>query len=297
MSILIAGATGFVGKHITLALQRRTGRVRALVRSGPANPKASELITAGVEIATGDLTDASTIAQACAGIATVVCTATTMPTGADDGLRRVDHDGVLALIDSAERAGARTFVYTSYSGGIEVDCPLRTAKRDCETRLRQSAMDVVILRPTYFMEMWLGPHLGFDPLNGRARIYGDGHGKVSYISALDVADIAVAAAVKPTGKEKILEMGGPEPLSQLDAVRIFERTLGTTCRLDFVPMAALKQQHLSTDPLEKTFGALMSAYAEGDAIAGAIETAADYGVTLHTVSDYATSVGAHRAAV
>ena len=297
MSILVAGATGFVGKHIALALQGKTGRVRALVRGGAANPKASELVIAGIKIATGDLTEPPTLANACAGIDTVICTATTMPTGVDDGLRRVDHDGVLALIDAAERAGVKKFVYTSYSGNIETDCPLRTAKRDCEARLRQSAMDVVILRPTYFMEMWLGPHLGFDPLHGTARIYGDGQGKVSYISALDVADMAVAAAVKPTGKETTLEMGGPEALSQLDAVRIFERTLGTTCRLEFVPLDALRRQHLSTDPLEKTFGALMSAYAEGDVIAGATETAAEYGVALHTVSDYATSVAAHRAGV
>jgi NADH dehydrogenase len=297
MSILIAGATGFVGKQVALALQDTTGSVRALVRSGASNQNASELIAAGVEIASGDLTEPPTLANACVGIDTVVCTATTMPTGADDGLRRVDHDGVLALIDAAERAGAKKFVYTSYSGNIEIDCPLRTAKRDCETRLRQSAMDVVILRPTYFMEMWLGPHLGFDPLHGTARIYGDGRGKVSYISALDVAEIAVAAALKPTGKETILEMGGPEALSQLDAVRIFEQVLGTTCRLEFVPPDALRQQHLSNDPLQKTFSALMLEYADGDVIAGDTETANEYGVTLRTLADYATSVAASRAGV
>lgn len=297
MSILISGATGFVGKQIALSLQRKTGRVRGLARDGASNPKASDLLTAGVEIVTGDLTEPATLGNACVGVETVICTATTMPTGVDDGLRRVDHDGVLALIDAADRAGVKKFVYTSYSGNIEIDCPLRTAKRDCETRLRQSGMDVVILRPSYFMEMWLGPHLGFDPLNAMARVYGDGTGKVSYISALDVADFAVTAALKPTPKETVLEMGGPEALSQLDAVRIFEKILGTTCRLEFVPVEALKQQHLSTDPLQKTFGALMLAYAEGDVIHGAAATAGEYGIALRTVSEYATSVAAQRAAV
>jgi len=294
MSILIAGATGLVGKQIALALQGKTGHVRGLVRGGASHPKASDLVAAGIEIAIGDLREPSTLARACVGVDTVVCTATTMPTGADDGLRRVDHDGVLALIDAAERAAVKKFVYTSYSGNIEIDCPLRTAKRDCEARLRQSGMDVVILRPTYFMELWLGPLLGFDPLNGTARIYGDGNGNVSYVSALDVAEFAVAAALKPMPKETILEIGGPEALSQLDAVRSFERVLGTTCRLEFVPIEALRQQHLSSDPLEKTFGALMLAYADGDVIAGAAETAAEYGIALRTLSDYATSVAAAR---
>jgi len=110
MPTLVVGATGFVGQQVALALQRRTGGVRGLVRGGTSNPKAAQLIAAGVQIATGDLRRPDTLAGACAGIDTVVCTATTMPTGADDGLRRVDHEGVLALIDAAERAGVKTFV-------------------------------------------------------------------------------------------------------------------------------------------------------------------------------------------
>jgi NADH dehydrogenase len=297
MTTLVAGATGLVGKQIALGLQRRRTDVRALVRSGSSNPKAAELVSAHVQIAAGDLTQPRTLTDACAGIDAVICTATTMPTGADDGLRRVDHDGVLALIAAAERAGVKKFVYTSYSGNIEIDCPLRTAKRDCEDLLRQSKMDVVILRPSYFMEVWLGPHTGFDPLNGTARIYGSGEGKVSYISALDVAELAVSAALKATGKETILEMGGPEPLSQLDAVRIFENALGTKCRLDFVPVDAIRQQHLSTDPVEKTFGALMLAYANGDVIPGASAVARAYGVALTSVSDYAAALRARSADV
>jgi hypothetical protein len=51
-------------------------------------------------------------------------------------------------------------------------------------------MQAIILRPSYFMEMWLSPHLGFDPEKGTARIYGSGDAKASYISAFDVAEFA-----------------------------------------------------------------------------------------------------------
>jgi uncharacterized protein YbjT (DUF2867 family) len=297
MRTLIVGATGSVGQQVALDLQRRTGSVRGLVRGGTSNPRASELVAAGVEIAPGDLTRPDTLADACADIDTVVCTATTMPTGADDGLRRVDHDGVLALIDAADRTGVKKFVYTSYTGNIRVDCPLHTAKRGCEARLLDSRMAPVILRPSYFMEMWLGPHLGVDPLHGSARIYGDGNGKVSYISAANVAEIAAAAALRSTSEPVILEMGGPEPLSQLDAVRILDQALGTTCLLEFVPLEALRQQHLSADPLQKSFAALMLGYAQGDVISGAKAVADEYGVELRSVSDYANSLRAQRASV
>lgn len=297
MFTLVAGATGFVGQQIALALQRKTGRVRALVRGGGSNPKANNLASAGIEIVAGDLTSPDTLAHACAGVETVVCTATAMPTGADDGLRRVDRDGVLALIHAADRAGVKKFVYTSYSGNIRTDCPLHTAKRDCEARLLETGMDVVILRPSYFMEVWLGPALGFDPIGGTVRIYGTGERPVSYISAFDVAQIGVAAALRRTGKQAILEIGGPEPVSQLDAVRIFESLLGTTCQLEFVPLEALEQQHLSPDPLQKTFAALMISCAQGDVIPGAAALGREYGVALRSVSDYASKVRAQHAAV
>jgi len=212
-----------------------------------------------------------------------------MPHSTGDGLRRVDHDGTLALIDSAERAGVRHFVYTSYSGNIRVDSPLETAKRACEKRLLSSKMRVTVLRPSYFMEVWLSPALGCDPANGRARIYGTGDAKVSYISVPDVVAFALAVAAWPSHPSAILEMGGPEPLSQLDAVGILERTLATRVALDRVPVATLEEQHRSSDPLEKTFAALMISYAQGDAIPGAVETARRYGVTLHSVSEYAAT--------
>lgn len=288
MTILVAGSTGFVGSEIALRLQQRKARVRALVRGGAANPKAQRLQDAGVEIVDGDLTLPETLATACAGVDTVVTTATSMPTGANDGLRRVDHDGAVALIAAAERAGGQKFVYTSYSGNIREDSPLESAKRECENRLLESAMQAVILRPSYFMEMWLSPALGFDPANGTARIYGSGEEKVSYISAFDVVEFAVAAAIGDRAEENtILEMGGPEALSQLDVVQLFEKELDRKLNVSHVPVEAFQEQQRSTDPLQKTFAALMLAYAKGDVIAGARDLAEKYGINLRSVADYA----------
>ena len=284
---LVVGATGLVGQQIALGLRRRGRSVRALVRGGAHHEKARPLIAAGIEIADADLTKPETLPAACAGVETVLCTATSMPHGKDDGLRRVDHDGILTLIDAAERSGVQHFVYTSYSGNIREDSPLETAKRDCEKHLLVSNMRGTILRPSYFMEMWLSPALGFDPANRSARVYGSGEAKVSYISFHDVVAFALAVAANPSHPSAILEMGGPEPLSQFEAVAIFERLLGRKCELERVPLAALEDQHRSADPLQKTFAALMIGYAKGDAIPGSLETARQYGVTLHSVSDHA----------
>ena len=286
---LVVGATGLVGQQVALSLGQRGHQVRAMVRGGRNHEKAKPLISAGIDIFDADLTKHQTLPSACTGIETVVCTATSMPHGREDGLHRVDHDGVLALIENAERAGVRHFIYTSYSGNIREESPLETAKRSCENRLLSGRMCATILRPSYFSEVWLSPALGFDPANGRARIYGTGDAKVSYISPSDVAAFAVAVADKSVDKSVVLEMGGPEPLSQLDAVRIFERHFAKKIDLDYVPIAALEEQGRSSDPLQKTFAALMLAYAKGDAIPGSLETARSYGITLHSVSDYVST--------
>jgi uncharacterized protein YbjT (DUF2867 family) len=282
MPILVAGATGFVGGEVAFLLQQRGQRTRGLVRDGMMHPKALHLQDAGIQVVNGDLTLPESLAAACQGVDTVVSTVTSMPSGANDGLRRVDHEGTLALIAAAERAGVKRFVYVSYSGNVREDSPLETAKRDCENRLLHGEMQAIILRPSYFMEVWLSPALGFDPRNGSARIYGSGEAKVSYISALDVAEFAVAAATRG-----YRELGGPDDLSQLEVVRIFEQALGKKTKLDFLPAEAIAEQHRSSDPLQKTFAALMLAYAKGDVVGGTGARAEEYRIVLRSVAEYA----------
>jgi uncharacterized protein YbjT (DUF2867 family) len=289
MSILVVGATGFVGGEIARKLAEQDHKVAGLVRGGSAHPKANSLLSAGIEIVAGDLCSPETLVHAVKNSETVVCTATSMPSATDNGLQKVDHDGTLALIEVAERQGVKKFVYVSYSGNICEESPLETAKRECEHRLLASGMEAVILRPSYFMEMWLSPALGFDPANGSARIYGSGNAKVSYISALNVADFGVVATLRQYGeKNAILEMGGSEPLSQLEAVRIFEEALNRKCKVDHVPTESLQTQHQSSDPLQKTFGALTLAYSKGDVVEGAVAIARQHGVVLRSVAEYAS---------
>ena len=288
MSILIVGGTGRVGGAAALTLARRGHIVKALVRGGRNHPGSKPLLDSHVQVIDGDLRQNQTLGFALSGIETVICSATAMPNAPGYALQKVDHDGTLALIEMAEAHAVKRFIYVSYSTNIRWDSPLETAKRDCEESLLRSKMETVILRPSFFMEAWLSPMLGFDPAAGSVRIYGAGESKVSYISTANVADFAVNVA---TGelyqKNKILELGGPEDLSQLEAVNIFESALGRKMKLDFVPLEALQAQHESRDPLQKTFAALMLAYAGGDVVLNAISTARRHGVRLRTVSEYA----------
>ncbi len=137
------------------------------------------------------------------------------------------------------------------------------------------------------MEVWLSPVLGFDYPNAKATIYGDGNNKISWIAIKDVASFAVAVLDNPAATNKIIELGGPEALSPLEAVNIFETTKGTKFVLQFVPMEALKaQRDAAQDPLSESFATLMLGVVNGSEI-DMKNTLDDFPIKLTSVIDYA----------
>jgi uncharacterized protein YbjT (DUF2867 family) len=285
--ILVAGSTGHVGGEVCRLLLSQGHAVRALVRTTADPQKVAALRALGAEIVEGDLRQPATLTAASAGASAVVSTASA--TGApapDNSVLDVDGDGQTALIDAAAAAGVGHFVFISFSGNIEVDTPIRTAKRGAEARLRQSGMRYTILRPTAFMEAWLSPILGFDVPNGQVVVYGSGGAPVSYISFSDVAQFAVLALGNPAAWHATIELGGPEAVTALQAVRIAEAVTGRSIEVQQVPEAALVAQYESADdPMQKSFLGLTLALSRGDAIDMA-PVLRQFPVRLRTVRDF-----------
>jgi uncharacterized protein YbjT (DUF2867 family) len=100
-----------------------------------------------------------------------------------------------------------------------------------------------------------------------AVIYGSGSHKISWISFQDVAKFAVAALDPRLAPNAIVELGGPEALSPLEAVRLAEQVVGKPIEVQHVPEEALRAQHgAATDSLQQSFAGLMLYYAGGDVI-------------------------------
>ena len=298
--ILVAGATGYLGGEICRRLTTAGRPVRALVRKTSDPSIVARLRELGADIAEGDVRDPASLERACRGATAVVSTVTTTRTRQPgDSLAATDEQGQLALVEAAESARVDRFVYVSFSGGVGGDDALTHAKRAVEERLARGRMRWTILRPTCFMEVWLSPALGFDFPNARATIYGSGNGKMSWVSLGDVAAFAVMALDNPDMDDRAIELGGPEALSPLEVVRIFEEIGGRRFELQHVPEEALRAQAAgATDPMERAFATLMLGYASGDEIP-MDETIRRYPLTLTSVRDYARaalSQGAARSA-
>lgn len=290
---LVIGATGMVGGEICRLLTAGGKPVRAMVRASSDQAKVQQLKDLGVTLVHGDLRDSSTLGPALKGVNAVITTISSMPfsyVAGENDIRSVDLAGMTTLIDNAGTTGVKHFIYTSFSGQLDLDFPLRNAKRSVEKHLQESGMVYTILRPSCFMEVWLTAAVGFDVANAKAQLCGDGTKPVSYISQKDVARFAIASLDNPAAKNATLELGGPEQISQLAAVKIFEELTGRQFKKQSIPEKALQSQRdEATDPMQESFAALMLCVAHGDPIdmENVLQT---FPIKLTTVREYARSV-------
>jgi uncharacterized protein YbjT (DUF2867 family) len=284
---LVVGATGLLGSEICRLLAAGGKPVRALVRPTSDQNKLAQLESLNVEIARGDLKDRSSLEAACRGANAVISTASsTLSRQEGDSIQTVDLEGQLNLIDAAKAANVSRFVLISFPP-VDVEFPLQTAKRSVEEHLKTSGLTFTILQPTFFMEVWLSPHLGFDAVNGKARVYGSGANKMSWISFKDVAKFAVASLDNAQARNAVIKLGGPEALSPLEVVRIFEELQGRKFDVEHVPEEALRQQReTASDPLQQSFAGLMLYYSRGDVI-DMRDTLDKFSVQLSSVRDFA----------
>lgn len=289
--ILVVGATGLLGEEICQRLRARGLAVRALARQ-TANPARLEALRgAGVDLCWGDLKDAGSLRDACFGADAVISTASSTFSRQDgDSIETVDRAGQLSLIATARAAGVEHFTFVSLARNPVRESPLTRAKAEVERALADSGMGYTILAGNYFMEIWLSPALGFDYGQRKVVLFGEGRALITWVSYRDVAEVAVRAHLTPGARNRILEVGGPQDLSPLEVVRIFEEVSGVPFERQFVPEEALLAQldHAS-DPLSETIVKLQLEYVHGCPM-NTSETLRLMPMEMTSVAQYAAAV-------
>jgi len=193
------------------------------------------------------------------------------------------------LVRAATQAGVRHFIFISFPA-VGVEFALQSAKRSVEKALAESGLAYTILQPTFFTEIWLSPAVGFDAANASATIYGDGQNKISFISYADVARFAAASVDNLGAHNKVIKLGGPEPLSPSEVVSIFEEVGGRKFDTSHVLEETLQAQRAAApDSLKEAFAALMIYYARGEAVdmSLAFDVFPVKGADLTSVRDFA----------
>ena len=137
--IAVAGATGNLGKRIVRALHAQGADVLALARKGVAEDKMNELRSLGAKVAIVDMSSASEIGKACAGVACVV--------SALQGLRDVIVDTQSVLLSAAIAAGVPRFIPSDYSIDFSKEPPGENRSFDLRREFHQR-LDVAPIKST-----------------------------------------------------------------------------------------------------------------------------------------------------
>ncbi|HET7232403.1 MAG TPA: SDR family oxidoreductase [Longimicrobium sp.] len=254
--VLVAGASGQLGRHVVDELRRRGYRVRALSRR-------PERLTGPVDEAVrGDLLDPASLGAACEGVDVIFsCAGSSMDLNDlrdRRGPLEVDWGGNRNLLAAARGAGVRRFVYVSVFGGQAMrHLEYTDAHERFVDELAGSGIDHAIIRPTGFFSFF--GEITKMARRGRGIVIGSGEARTNPIHEADLA-LVCADAVAAGPRE--VPAGGPETLTRAEIVRVAFRALGREPRLTRVPPGFFRAAGAVTKPLNRRLAALLAFGAE-----------------------------------
>jgi uncharacterized protein YbjT (DUF2867 family) len=234
--ILVVGGTGTLGSRVVRRLLDGGVPVRVMTRD-PS--RADGLRAPHGQLVVGDLTDAGSLAAACAGATRILLAAHGFIGRGRYDSARVDGVGHRALIDAAARARVERLVYVSALGAA-ADHPVdffRT-KFATEQYLAASGLAHVILRPSAFMEFHAHELIGKAVLAGKpARLIGSGTKPRNFVSADDVALLAVRALTADDMDGETIAIGAPGNFSNRQVAELYAQAAGMSLRVSSLPTA------------------------------------------------------------
>ena len=146
--VFITGGTGYLGRPLISALLDRGHEVRALVRPGSENK-----LPAGCTAIVGDALDSTSYVSEIPPAETfvqLVGVSHPSPSKAAQ-FRAIDLASGRGAIQAAVQAGVQHFVYLSVAHPAPLMKAYIEVRMECEAMLRQTSMNVTIVRPWYVL--------------------------------------------------------------------------------------------------------------------------------------------------
>ncbi|MCB5169620.1 NAD-dependent epimerase/dehydratase family protein [Streptomyces bambusae] len=230
-SIMITGASGFIGSHVARAAAGRTAALTLMShRRPPAVPR-----SAGVRTVTADLAAPHTLQGTCEGVDVLIHCASQIG-GTPEANEAVNARGTEALVAEARRAGVSRIVHLStasvygrgtFIGARAEDLVRRPGSPTSQTRA--AAEDTVlaaggtVLRPHIVHgegDVWVVPVIAGAMRALRHEVVG-GEALLSVVSAAELARLLLGAALAPAGalSARVYHAVHPEPVSAARLLR------------------------------------------------------------------------------
>jgi len=237
MKVFVTGGTGFIGTQIVRALRAQDTAVRALVRT-PA--RGAKLAGWGAELATGDVTDATSLRAAMKGSTHVVHLVAILK-GKPEDFERVMTEGFRNVLTAARDEGAQRVVLMSALGTSETSkevVPYFRAKWAMEQDVKSSGLEHVIFRPSFVFGRDGGALPTFVKqvkLSPVVTVIGPGEQRSQPIWIDDVAAYFAKAVELPQAANRTFELGGPDTVTWNELYERIAQAVGKRRRLVHVP--------------------------------------------------------------
>lgn len=256
--VLIAGATGYLGKYAVKAFKERGYWIRVLTRSrqrllqpGPFTAPALDEVDMD-EIFVGEVARPETLEGLMEGIDLVYSSVGI--SRQRDGLTfdQVDYQCNRNLIDLAMTANIKRFLYVSMEGAENLmHLTITQAHEKVVADLKASGMEYRIVRPCgYFSDMGVLYEMA---RKGRSFLIGEGTNLMNPIHGQDLAKVCVDAA---EGEEREVAAGGPDIMTQREAAELAFEVTGKPVRITIIPLWLARSAVKLIKILSKQFGDL-----------------------------------------
>jgi uncharacterized protein YbjT (DUF2867 family) len=229
MTYLITGATGDIGSRITERLLARGIRPRIFVRNAE---KARARFTDRVEIAVGDLSDPSSLANALAGIDALFLV--------NSGPEIANRDAIAA--SAAKTAGVKHLVKLS-SMDARQNVGTGAWHAQGESAIRASGIAFTFVQPSGFMSNALGWAASIKSESIVSAPTGDG--QIAFIHPQDIAAVATEALTSPAFLGMSLPITGPQALKYSEMTATLAAAIGRP--LTFRPISEEQERQQMTE--------------------------------------------------
>jgi uncharacterized protein YbjT (DUF2867 family) len=227
-TVLVAGATGYLGRHIVKQYMSMGWHVRALVRNADAARKSGLDAT---ELFEGEATNPLTLCRAMDGV-TLVISALGI-TRQRDGLSYwdVDYQANANLLTDALAAKVERFAYVHVLNAQKMqNIPLVAAKQAFVDRLQASPIKSTIIAPSgFFSDM--GDFLKM-AASGRIFLFRSGNLRLNPIDGADLAEVIASTILEGCD---YVPVGGPETLTQNELAEAVFKALGKPAKITHLP--------------------------------------------------------------
>ena len=259
MSIVIAGATGQLGRLVVGELLQRGVPAREIVAGGRSAEQLEDLAGLGVRTASVDYNDPASLDSALSEGDTLL-----LISGNDIQNRTAQHENV---IDAAVRAKVAHILYTSVLAADSTPIILAPDHVKAEEYIRASGLPFTFLRNGWYTENYaaaLATARETGTLLGSA-----GEGRVASATRADYAAAIAAVLTTPGHEGRVYELSGDYAWTYEELAAAFSTVLGRTVSYDSVSSAehASALEAAGLDPATAGFLAALDGNIREDALA------------------------------